>query len=570
MRIMTTRLTALAVAVLAAPLAAQAPTTTITTRAVEPAASDLSRLNLVTSWRIFLPVVDRGDGIVTVQPADDQVFVQLRSGRIIAIQANPNPRSFRRPGDVIWSYRPALPPGVVRPLGIGPTEVYVAHGQRLLILDRVDGKVKYTEEMVSTAAAGPAVDATSLYIPLSNRRIVAYSHTEKIPGYRPPKPIEYPDPVQTISLRPDPADALSTPQNRSPSIARLEILRPPFTRGSNAIDSSVSITGLKTLMPPYREVDAARSPSVGMLPHLRDVYDQSSKEAPTRVKFLWELLSGGKLDDTPVLTSDPDEPGSERLSSYTGRIVFTGMRDSPKTNVISTEYIAEADVTAPLASQGDYLYVATADSNLISLSVRELREPTMAANTLPRGKFTTGGPVEQKPLLTDDSLFVVGDRWGLIRLKRGTLEPMWNARLPDGRIRAAPNEEVERVLAVNPSYVYAVDRRGRLLVIDAVRGQTLSNLDVSEFNVPVINEVNDRLYLAGSNGLLVCLHDRSRVAPVLLRKPPPPPKKVEPPPEPKLPEFKEPPPKKEPPKKEPEKKEPPKKEPEKKEPEKKE
>jgi PQQ-like domain len=372
-----------------------------------------------------------------------------------------------------------------------------------------------------------------------------------------------------VSLRPEPADALSTPQNRSPSIARLEILRPPFMRGSNAIDSSVSITGLKTLHPPYREVEATRSPSVGLLPHLREVHEQSSKEAPTRVKFLWEMLSGGKLDDTPVLTSDPTDPGSERLTSYTGRIVFTAQRDSPKTNVIDTEYRTEADVTAPLVAQGDFLYVATADSNLVALSMRELREPTMAANTLPRGKFTTGGPVDQKPLLTDDSLFVVGARWGLIRLKRGTLEPMWNQRLADGRVRPAPNDEVERVLAVNPSYVYAFDRRGRLLVIDAVRGQTLSALEVSGFSVPVTNEVNDRLYLAANNGMLVCLHDRTRVAPVALQKPPAPPKKAEPPPEPKF-EIKEPPPKKEPEKKEPEKKEPPKKEPEKKEPEKKE
>src|SRR5262249_60733977 len=179
------------------------------------------------------------------------------------------------------------------------------------------------------------------------------------------------------------------------------------------------------------------------------------------------------------------------------------------------------------------------------------------------------GGVERRRPVTGAARWVGGAGGGLRRPEGGPQEPMGNARLPDGRIRPAPNEEVELVLAANPSYVYALDRRGRLLVIDAVRGQTLSALDVSEFNVPVTNEVNDRLYLAGSNGLLVCLHDRARVAPVLLRQPPPPPKKVEPPPEPKLPEFKEPPQKKEPQKKEPEKKEPPKKEPEKKEPEKK-
>jgi hypothetical protein len=191
------------------------------------------------------------------------------------------------------------------------------------------------------------------------------------------------------------------------------------------------------------------------------------------------------------------------------------------------------------------MYVATADSNLVSLSVTELREPSMAVNTLPRGKFTSGGPVEQKPLLTDNAIYIVGERWGLMRLKHGTLDPQWQERLPDGRVRPKPNEDVVRVLSANSIYVYALDRRGRLLVIDALRGSTLSTFDVSTFSVPVTNETTDRVYLASNGGLLLCLHDRQRVRPEFLRKPPP--KKVaEPPPE------KE--PMKEPEKKEPEKK----------------
>ena len=198
-------------------------------------------------------------------------------------------------------------------------------------------------------------------------------------------------------------------------------------------------------------------------------------------------------------------------------------------------------MTAPLTNHGDYLYVASADSNLLSLSIRELREPTMAANTLPRGKFTTGGPVIEKPLLTEDSLYVVGARWGLIRLKKGTLEPLWLETLPDGRTRARPNADITRVLGVNGSYVYAEDNRGRLAVIDANRGATLSTFDTSAFSFPVTNESNDRIYLASNSGLLICLHDRLRVKPEALRKPPPPPKKVEEPfADPKPPEAKPP------------------------------
>ena len=104
---------------------------------------------------------------------------------------------------------------------------------------------------------------------------------------------------------------------------------------------------------------------------------------------------------------------------------------------------------------------------------------------------------------------------------------MWNERLPDGRVRPRANPDVVKILSVSPNYAYGLDRRGRLLVIDAVRGSTLSSFDVSAFSVPVTNEMNDRVYLAANSGLLLCLHDRNRVRPELLRKPPAA-KKVEP------------------------------------------
>jgi hypothetical protein len=531
---MTFRLATLTAGLVAVAAVAQAPPGVIT-RALEPAADDLSRLNLVPHWRIYLPVDAWGDALATVQPIDDQVFVQLRSGRVLCVQADANPKTFKRAGDVLWTYRPEHPPGLVRPLAVGPTEVYLAQGERIVILDRADGKSKYSEDLVSTVSAAPALDSVALYLPLDNRRIVAYSHVEKIPGYRPPMSYQAPDPVHRTSLVPEPADALSTPQNRSPSIAPLQILRPPFRRGTDTIDSSISITGLKTLQPPYREAEASRTPSVGMLRTLRNIYEQSSKEAPTRIQFLWEYLTGGKIDTTPVLTFDPQVPDSERLHAISGRVLMTALRTAPRTNTSQTEYVAEAAITAPLTTMGDNMYVATADSNFICLSVTELREPATAANTLPRGKFTTGGPVFQKPLLTDDSVYVVGDRWGLIRLKHKTLEPIWMERLPDGRIRSRPNPDVATVLSASPNYIFALDRRGNLVVIDAIRGSTLSTFDVSAFSIPVTNEVNDRVYLASNSGLVLCLRERGKVVPVALRKPEAPKKAAAEPVQPEIP-----------------------------------
>src|SRR5205085_12299977 len=102
----------------------------------------------------------------------------------------------------------------------------------------------------------------------------------------------------------EPAAALPTPQNRSPSTARLETLRPPFRRSQDTVDSNPSVGMLRTLRPPYKEADASRSPSVGPLPNLRNVHELTDKNVPTRIKFLWVMLVGGQVRDTPVLTFD--------------------------------------------------------------------------------------------------------------------------------------------------------------------------------------------------------------------------------------------------------------------------
>ena len=47
----------------------------------------------------------------------------------------------------------------------------------------------------------------------------------------------------------------------------------------------------------------------------------------------------------------------------------------------------------------------------------------------------------------------------LARLDRGTGEPMW--RIPRGNRVLNSQPDVDRVLAVNPKFVYATDRSGR-------------------------------------------------------------------------------------------------------------
>jgi len=528
------RLALLTTASLSLGTAVGQPISSVKVRATEPQAGVLDRLNLTVAWRMYLPLKNDADTIAVVQASQDRVYAQLKSGLLIAIQAYANPKSFRKPGDVLWTFQPGRFAGSPQPVAVisklaeienrlrPVTEVYAVFGQRLVVLDGADGKMKYTEELPSTASAGPVADEERVYIPLSNRRVVAYSHQAFIAGYAPPKPVTYPDPIKNISTALQPADELSTTANRSPSLTALQTLRPPFTLPDN-IDVSPSLSGLKNFTPPYRPYEDNRSPSVVTMPNLRDIYEQSSKYAPTRIKRLWEVLAEGKLTDTPVLANREDadiqyHSGdvpeiADTVVTSSGRSVVTMRASSIGANTIRSQYAVPSDVSAPLVNHRDSLYVCTHDASVVCLSIRLLAETATARAMLPKGKFTAGGPVEQKPLLVDDSLYVVGARWGLMRLKKTTLEPMWSQTLPDGRTQALPNPAVTRVFAANSKYVYAVNRTGALLVLDARRGTTLSTFDAVAFNVPTVNDRNDRLLLASPNGLLICLHDRNIVTP---------------------------------------------------------
>ncbi len=117
-------------------------------------------------------------------------------------------------------------------------------------------------------------------------------------------------------------------------------------------------------------------------------------------------------------------------------------------------------------------------------------------------RLSLPGRVLRFPDVTDADVFIAPEGVGLQRLHRRTGELVWT------------NSEAMRFLAVNPKFVYATDRTGRLLVLDYARGTRLSVYDTREFVVPINNEMSDRVFLASHDGLLVCLHDRDYPRPL--------------------------------------------------------
>jgi len=203
------------------------------------------------------------------------------------------------------------------------------------------------------------------------------------------------------------------------------------------------------------------------------------------------------------------------------------------------------------------VYVGSQDANVYGSSL---------GGGEPPWRYSTGGAVSYTPFVNDEDVYVHAEGRGLFRLRRRTLDGKQvadelvrravvtqaqideinkelGARAQDPAsvltalqrkgyltqqqrdlIRYRSGEAVwrfsfgEQVLAVNPKFVYATDRSGRLVILDRARGRELSRYNVRDFVVSTSNELTDRLYLAANSGLIVCLHDRDYPSPLSMKK----------------------------------------------------
>jgi outer membrane protein assembly factor BamB len=204
--------------------------------------------------------------------------------------------------------------------------------------------------------------------------------------------------------------------------------------------------------------------------------------------LVWSTIASVRVELMPLQTAEvlmlPSPPGTVAgLGKEKGSELYRFATDGP--------------LAASAGQYGEEAYLGSEDTNLYALNMTSGR---------PRWRYPAGAAIFQQPRVTEEDVYVVADRKGMIRVRRDTGDGLWS------------NAVADRFLAANPKFVYALDRSRRLLVIDRARGRTLSQYDTSDFVFPVPNEQTDRLYLAAHNGLIVCLHDRDFAKPYQQRK----------------------------------------------------
>jgi len=150
-------------------------------------------------------------------------------------------------------------------------------------------------------------------------------------------------------------------------------------------------------------------------------------------------------------------------------------------------------VSGGMGQHGDMAYVGSDDYTLYALHIRDVAL---------RWRFLGGAPIQRQPAVTDRDVYATPFGRGLYRLDRDSGRAQWR------------NLRAEQFLAVNQRFVYAADRMGQLLVLDYARGSELAHYDLSDYTIRISNEWNDRMYFAGQDGQILCLHHRDNLTPV--------------------------------------------------------
>ncbi|MFL5242581.1 MAG: PQQ-binding-like beta-propeller repeat protein [Gemmataceae bacterium] len=204
--------------------------------------------------------------------------------------------------------------------------------------------------------------------------------------------------------------------------------------------------------------------------------------------LIWEYPLDAQVEQTPAITNEfLMMPGLNGLLFVLTKA--NGKREY-RLPLAST-------ISLALASYGENAYIAAEDQTLYAINI-------VLGKVLWR--FSSGTAILRAPEVSEEDIYLVTNRFGMHRLKRGTGEMVWR------------NARADRFLAANPKFVYALDAQGRLMVIDQARGKELTALDTRDFVIPIRNDRTDRLYMSANNGLIVCLHDRDYRRPVEMRK----------------------------------------------------
>lgn len=464
----------------------------IWTNPVSPPMAALDRLNLRAEWRTRIPVLGYRDGVATIQNLGDIIIVQAWDGSLTAFDPQTGgPRWYARFGRTF---------PITHKVGYNDALVLVANGTNVFALDRATGVQLWSVDLAASPSSPPTADQNAFYVCMNNGRLAAFAYPVETPptGTTPTstggtsssagkQALPVTPPLSGVAGATKVGGPRATPNALQPSVSPIAA-RTSASHGPPAGTSTRAATvtaGMDTRSAATAMNASTTRTATGGHHINRTGRDAVVVNAP---KLLWDFQTHMRITERPLIS----EKGIIVVGNGNEAIFI----DKDGGHALS--YKADSKFSAPISQFGDTVYAGCMNGSVYAF---HLPSRTMV------WQQAANGPITSQPMATDEDLFVTVDHGGIVRYHRANGQLVWQ------------NPEAVKFLASNPKFVYALDRLGRLLVLDRQRGTTLTNLNVQGFLRNYANDKTDRIFLGANDGTLMSLHDRSYPTPVNMRSP---------------------------------------------------
>lgn len=199
----------------------------------------------------------------------------------------------------------------------------------------------------------------------------------------------------------------------------------------------------------------------------------------------WTYRSIGHTYVQPVVTAKTISWTTDRGYLYVGGVESLGIRFRLE---------AAGGIESRPAYWTPYFYATSHDGFLYAVHEKTGRTAW---------KFSTGDRIAHPPVVINDRIYVTPDIGGLFCLDTNLGNQVWYA------------VGISKFLAASPTRIYAMDRQGRMVALDAKNGGLLGWLPIPGMTLQMINSHTDRIYLANDSGLIECLREKQLPEPIL-------------------------------------------------------
>lgn len=186
--------------------------------------------------------------------------------------------------------------------------------------------------------------------------------------------------------------------------------------------------------------------------------------------------------DGPI-TSPPVAAGPRvNFASEDGSLYSVDLNDGD----VHFQFETDGPIIAPIGRSQDALFIASDDVRFFCINQLDGKL---------RWTHVTGLPIRKQPQIVGQQVFIAPERGGMTALTTAEGRVMWK------QIQAT------EFLAASGQSVFTSDDLGNLLILSRYDGAITGVLPLREMSVRVHNDRTDRVYLATSQGLIMCLRE---------------------------------------------------------------